>query len=100
MIITTIYIILIFLNIKIIKIKKINNKEVKINEKVISNVYIGPTEPITITNQMGKQKVKSTPSTNDIKHDLLDLISNNVDDKEKQNQLFALIFDKVKGYIK
>ena len=49
---------------------------------------------------MGKPKVKSTPSTNDIKHDLLDLISNNVDDKEKQNQIFALIFDKVKGYIK
>ena len=49
---------------------------------------------------MGKPKVKPTPSTNDIKHDLLDLISNNVDGQEKQNKIFALIFDKVKNYIK
>ena len=49
---------------------------------------------------MGKKKVNPTPSTNDIKKDLLDLIANNVDDKEKQNQVFALIFNKVKDFIK
>ena len=49
---------------------------------------------------MGKKKVNPTPSSNDIKQDLLDLIANNVDDKEKQNQVFALIFNKVKDFIK
>ena len=49
---------------------------------------------------MGKQKLKPKSSTNDIKNDLLDLINNNVDDNEKKNIIFGLIFDKVKDYIK
>ena len=48
---------------------------------------------------MGKPNLKTKPSTIEIKHNLQNLIANNIDSKERQKQLLDLLYNKIKSYI-